>query len=52
MKVARRKDGKAWTPSACAILLLMLGVGAWVQRQPLLDIVQIGLKDEELTHIL
>ncbi len=51
MKVARRKGGRVWTPGVWGMLLLMLGVGVWMQRQPLLDILQIGLKDEEQTHI-
>jgi len=29
----------------------MLGVGLWVHRQPLLDIITIGARDEEQSHI-
>jgi exosortase len=35
-----------------AFLLLALGLAAWFNRKPLLDILTIGLSDEEQSHIL
>lgn len=46
-----RSEGKAWTPGICLLLLAMLGVAFQVNRQPFLDILAIGLRDEEQSHI-
>ena len=46
-----KKDGRAWTPSVCAMLVLALGLAAWMHRQPLLDVLAMGLRDEENSHI-
>ncbi len=45
------KERRGWSPSACALLTVMLGLAAWVHRQPLLDVLEIGLKDEEQSYI-
>ncbi len=45
------REGRAWTPPAFAMLLLMVAWAAWTQRQPLLDILTIGVRDEEQSHI-
>ncbi len=42
---------RAWKPRDFALLSIMLGVGLWVHRQPLLDIITIGARDEEQSHI-
>ena len=45
------KHGQVWTPGTIALLLLMLGVCVWTHRTPLHDVVDIGLTDEEQSHI-
>ena len=45
------KDGRGWTPLLCAALVLLLTLAAIVNYQPLLDILHIGLSDEEQSHI-
>ncbi len=47
-----KRDGTAWTAQAFALLALMLGLGVWTQRQPLLDILAIATRDEEQSHVL
>lgn len=42
---------RAWKLRDFALLSIMLGVGLWVHRQPLLDIITIGVRDEEQSHI-
>src|SRR5262245_34807876 len=42
---------RAWTTRDFAQLALLLSVGIWLNRQPLGDIFNIGLRDEEQTHI-
>lgn len=42
---------RAWRPVDFAQLALFLCVGIWLNRQPLGDIFNIGLRDEEQTHI-
>jgi len=48
MKPIRRRN---WTIRDWMLLLLTLGVGCWAHRQPLADIVDIGLRDSEQSHI-
>lgn len=42
---------RAWQTRDYAQLALLLCVGAWLNRQPLGDIFNIGLRDDEQTHI-
>jgi exosortase len=42
---------RAWRTRDYAQLALLLGVAAYLSRQPLLDIINIGLRDEDQTHI-
>jgi exosortase len=42
---------RAWRTPDYAQLALLLGIGAYLNRQPLLDICNIGLRDQEQTHI-
>lgn len=51
MNVARRRPGRPWTTADRALLVFAVGAAAWVQRAPLLDIIGIGLRDEEQSHI-
>ena len=45
------KHGQVWTPGTIALLLVMLGLCVWTHRTPLHDILDIGLTDEEQSHI-
>ena len=47
-----KTKGWKWTPRAFVMLAAMLALGAWVHRGPLLDILRIGIRDEEQSHIL
>jgi exosortase len=42
---------RAWRARDYAQLALLLAIGAWLNRQPLADIFNIGLRDKEQTHI-
>lgn len=42
---------RAWRARDFAQLGLLLCIGAWLHRQPLWDMLNIGLRDEEQTHI-
>ncbi len=42
---------KPWTARDLAILALMLGVCGWIFREPLADILHIGSRDTEQSHI-
>ena len=42
---------RTWKLRDFALLSAMLGVGLWAHRQPLADIIAIGLRDEEQSHI-
>jgi exosortase len=42
---------RAWRARDFAQLGLLLCIGAWLNRQPLWDMFNIGLRDEEQTHI-
>jgi len=42
---------RAWRARDFAQLALLLCVGIWLNRQPLWDMFNIGLRDEEQTHI-
>jgi len=42
---------RAWRPRDFAQLALLLGLGLWLNRQPLWDILDIGLRDQDQTHI-
>jgi exosortase len=42
---------RAWRPRDFAQLALLLGLAAYLSRQALVDIVNIGLRDEDQTHI-
>ncbi len=45
------KEGRGWSPILCATLVLALALAAIVNYQPLLDILHIGISDEEQSHI-
>jgi len=47
----RMRPKQSWRAADCALLAVLLGVGAYLHRQPLADIVAIGLRDEEQSHI-
>lgn len=47
----KRLARRPWTLRESALLVLMLLVGIWTLRQPLLDIIAIGMRDEEQSHI-
>ena len=47
-----RNEGTAWRPGTFAVLASLLGLGLWIQRQPLLDILDIAGRDQEQTYIL
>jgi exosortase len=42
---------RAWRIRDYAQLALLLGIGVWTHRQPLGDIVSIGINDQEQSHI-
>ena len=42
---------RTWKLRDFALLSAMLGVGLWAHRQPLGDIIAIGIRDEEQSHI-
>lgn len=42
---------RAWRPRDFAQLALLLGIAVFLNRQPLLDILNIGLRDEDQNHI-
>lgn len=42
---------RAWRIRDYVQLALLLGIALWLHRQPLLDIVAIGLRDSEQSHI-
>ncbi len=46
------KEGRGWSPFSCAMLIVLLALAAIVNYQPLLDILHIGISDEEQSHIL
>ena len=48
MKVRTRQ---IWRFRHYALLTLLLGAGVWAHRQPLADMVAIGVRDEEQSHI-
>jgi exosortase len=45
------RQRRAWRLADLALLAGILGVAVWLLRQPLWDIVSIGLRDEEQSHI-
>ena len=47
-----KKQGTMWTPGAYVVLVTLLAVALWMQRQPLLDILVIAFRDQEQGHIL
>ncbi len=47
--IVRQRRG--WGPADYALLFVMLAVAVWLNRQPLLDMFAIGLRDEEQSHI-
>ncbi|MDY7108296.1 MAG: exosortase/archaeosortase family protein [Planctomycetota bacterium] len=48
MKIPPRR---IWRARDYAFLTLLAGVAIWLHRQPLMDIINIGLRDEEQSHI-
>jgi exosortase len=48
MKIPPRR---IWRFRDYAFLTLLVGVAVWAHRQPLMDIIQIGLRDEEQSHV-
>ncbi|MCA9296664.1 MAG: hypothetical protein KC983_09100 [Phycisphaerales bacterium] len=47
----RRRLGRPWRITDYLLLSGLVGVAIWLQRQPLLDIIQIGRNDQEQSHI-
>ena len=47
-----RNEGTAWALGTFIVLASLLGLGLWIQRQPLLDILGIAGRDQEQTYIL
>ncbi len=45
------KEGRGWSLFSCAMLVVLLALAAIVNYQPLLDILHIGISDEEQSHI-
>ena len=45
------KEGRGWSPFSCAMFVVLLALAAIVNYQPLLDILHIGISDEEQSHI-
>jgi exosortase len=45
------RERRPWTARDASLLAAILAVAAWLHRQPLLDILTIGLNDEEQSHI-
>ena len=42
---------RAWKARDLTLLAILLALGGWLMRQPLMDIFSIGLRDEEQSHI-
>ncbi len=49
--MAAEKEGRAWRPGDAVLLILLLGLAAWSMRSPFLDVVSIGARDAEQSHI-
>ncbi|MEM7228442.1 MAG: exosortase/archaeosortase family protein [Planctomycetota bacterium] len=47
----RRRLGRAWRPLDYVLLSGLVGLAAYMQRQPLMDIITIGQNDQEQSHI-
>ncbi|TDJ36726.1 MAG: exosortase/archaeosortase family protein [Gammaproteobacteria bacterium] len=45
------KEGRGWSPFSCAMFVVLFVVAAIINHQPLLDILHIGISDEEQSHI-
>jgi len=45
------RNRRVWTLHDFGLLALLVGLCVWVQRQPLWDLLAIGLRDEEQSHI-
>jgi exosortase len=45
------RQRRPWRPGDLAQLGLLLATAAWLHRQPLLDIIGIGLRDAEQSHV-
>jgi exosortase len=51
MSTPQERTRRPWRARDLALLGLLATAAAWLQRQPLWDIVSIGLRDDEQSHI-
>jgi exosortase len=51
LTISSKNGSRAWPAHAYVLLGLTLALAVWVQRQPLLDVLGVALRDEEQSHI-